>query len=73
MQQAKGFAVSDPGRVIVIGDTPLDVDCAKAHGAKAIAVATGTFDRAALEASGADLVLDTLDEAARFGEWLARH
>ena len=30
-------------RIVVIGDTPLDVDCAHAYGARAIAVATGPF------------------------------
>jgi phosphoglycolate phosphatase-like HAD superfamily hydrolase len=57
-------------RVIVVGDTPLDVDCAHAHGARAIAVATGTFSRAALEATGADLVVDTLDDLASVIAWV---
>lgn len=56
-------------RVVVIGDTPLDVDCARAHGARAVAVATGPFDRAALEAAGADVVVDTLEEAREFAGW----
>jgi phosphoglycolate phosphatase len=47
-------------RVIVIGDTPLDVDCAHAYGAQAIAVATGGFSRADLEQTGANLVVDSL-------------
>jgi phosphoglycolate phosphatase len=49
-----------PGQVIVIGDTPLDVDCAHAHGALAVAVATGEYSRAVLEATGAALVVDSL-------------
>lgn len=51
----------DPAHVIVIGDTPLDVDCAHAHNARAVAVATGGYSRAALLATGAEIVVDTLD------------
>jgi phosphoglycolate phosphatase-like HAD superfamily hydrolase len=57
-------------RVVVIGDTPLDVDCAKAHGALAVAVATGGYDAKALTAAGADLVLETLEEQDTFVDWL---
>jgi phosphoglycolate phosphatase-like HAD superfamily hydrolase len=39
-----------PERVFVIGDTPHDVACGKAIGAKTIAVATGSFSVADLEA-----------------------
>jgi phosphoglycolate phosphatase len=41
-----------PERVWVIGDTPHDVACGKAIGAKTIAVATGAFSVAELEACG---------------------
>jgi phosphoglycolate phosphatase-like HAD superfamily hydrolase len=51
-------------RIVVIGDTPLDVDCAHAHGALAVAVATGTYSARELEAAGADVVLDSLGEEA---------
>jgi phosphoglycolate phosphatase-like HAD superfamily hydrolase len=57
-------------RAVVIGDTPLDVDCAKAHGAWAVAVATGGFDAASLASAGADLVLTTLEEHDRLLDWL---
>jgi len=49
-------------RVVVIGDTPLDIDCAHAHGARCIAVATGPFSRAHLADAGADLALETLED-----------
>ncbi len=39
-----------PERVFIIGDTPADVACGKAIGAKTIAVATGSFSVAELEA-----------------------
>jgi phosphoglycolate phosphatase-like HAD superfamily hydrolase len=48
-------------RVVVIGDTPLDIDCAHAHGALAVAVATGNYTTAELQAARADIVVDTLD------------
>jgi len=40
----------DPAETVVIGDTPLDVACAAASGARAIAVATGGYDVKALQA-----------------------
>jgi phosphoglycolate phosphatase-like HAD superfamily hydrolase len=48
---------------LVIGDTPKDIACAHAIGAKCLAVATGQFSAAALEAHGADYVVESLDEA----------
>ena len=51
--------------VIVVGDTPLDVACAAAGGARSIAVATGGYDADALRATGADLVLDDLSDVDR--------
>ncbi|HVW21356.1 MAG TPA: HAD family hydrolase [Opitutaceae bacterium] len=38
-----------PERVWIIGDTPHDIACGRAIGAHTIAVATGTYDLAALE------------------------
>jgi phosphoglycolate phosphatase len=69
--RAAGLDVPPPDRVVVIGDTPHDVDCAHAHGARAVAVATGPFDRTALTATGADLVLETLEEIDQFVAWSA--
>jgi phosphoglycolate phosphatase len=45
-----------PDEVVVIGDTPLDVECARAFGAVAVAVATGQHTRAELAAEKPDLV-----------------
>ena len=52
-----GVAVDRAGDVVVIGDTPLDVRCAAAAGVRSVAVATGSYDEAALEATGAHAVL----------------
>jgi phosphoglycolate phosphatase-like HAD superfamily hydrolase len=58
--------------VVVIGDTPLDVDCAHAHGAVAVAVATGNYSAAQLEAAGADVVVETLEDLDAIERILAR-
>ena len=47
---------------VVIGDTPKDVECAKVHGALAIAVATGPYPYESLVRSGADMVLRDVSE-----------
>lgn len=44
----------DPASIWVIGDTPLDIKCARAIGAKAIAVATGWHPLEELAACGPD-------------------
>lgn len=51
-----------PERTLVIGDTPKDIACAHAMGAKCLAVATGRFSAGQLEAAGADWVLGSLNE-----------
>ncbi len=49
-----------PSDVIIVGDTPLDVAVAIAGGARSLAVATGGYGVAALQASGADVVFEDL-------------
>ncbi|HEX3590839.1 MAG TPA: haloacid dehalogenase-like hydrolase [Pseudonocardiaceae bacterium] len=51
--------------VVVVGDTPHDVDAALEHGARAVAVATGRFTAAELTASGAHVVLPDLGDTTR--------
>ena len=53
-----------PADVVVIGDTPLDVACAAAAGARSIAVATGGYDVDTLRSTGADVVLTDLSDEA---------
>lgn len=50
----------------VIGDTPADVACGEAIGARTIAVATGSYDADALSATGAWSVLERIPEPPRF-------
>ncbi|HVW23740.1 MAG TPA: HAD family hydrolase [Polyangiaceae bacterium] len=47
-------------RVVVIGDTPRDVDCAKKNGCRSIAVATGRHTYEQLRATDADEVVRDL-------------
>src|SRR5712692_4440022 len=51
-----------PRDVIVIGDTPHDIDCARAFGAVAVAVATGQHTRDELLAEKPDLFFDDLSD-----------
>ncbi len=61
-----------PDQVIVIGDTPKDIACAHAMGARCVAVATGKFERAALQAYQAWALLDDLSEVEQVKELLFR-
>jgi phosphoglycolate phosphatase len=51
-------------RVTIIGDTPLDVDCARACGAVAVAVATGFHPHADLAACAPDLLFTDFSDVA---------
>lgn len=53
-----------PEETWIIGDTPKDIACARAIGARCLAVATGRFTVAELEACDADRVVKSLDQAA---------
>ncbi len=69
--QEAGLEVA-PAAMVIIGDTPLDVDCAHAHGALAVAVATGLYGADVLRETGADLVVETLEELAADAAWIER-
>jgi phosphoglycolate phosphatase-like HAD superfamily hydrolase len=57
-----------PERIWVIGDTPLDIQCARAIGANVLAVATGWHSLEDLAREKPDLALEDLSEPE---EWLA--
>jgi len=50
--------------VVIIGDTPADVACGQPIGARTVAVATGSYDLAALRAAGAAHVFASLADTA---------
>lgn len=56
----EGYTESE--EVWVVGDTPLDIQCARAIGAKGVAVATGWHDYQSLEEAQPDLLLHDLQE-----------
>lgn len=56
--------------VTIVGDTPHDVACARAHGCRSVAVATGKYTPADLAAAGADLVVRNLSATDEVAQWL---
>jgi phosphoglycolate phosphatase len=63
---ACGMPAFSPSDVLVVGDTPHDVACAKAVGAVPVGVATGGFTADQLRDCGAEIVFDDLADTARF-------
>ena len=57
--------------IVIIGDTPFDVECGRELGVWAVAVATGKHSVPELEAAGADVVLDDLADTRRALEAIA--
>ena len=59
------LGIEIPGRaVVVIGDTPADIQCGRGIGARAIGVATGRYDAATLAAHGAAAVFENLADTS---------
>lgn len=61
-----GIAVASARQAVVIGDTPLDVQCAAVAGARSVGVATGSFTEEELQRAGADAVLPDLADPEGF-------
>ncbi len=55
----------DAAEVVIVGDTPRDVECGKAAGATTVAVATGRFSASQLRRAGADRVLEDFADTGR--------
>lgn len=59
LSQTHGVSVA-PSEVLVIGDTPRDIACARAHGARVISVATGQYSARELARHQPDALLENL-------------
>ena len=59
-ERAAAVLGSAPEQVVVIGDTPRDIACARAGGARAIAVATGNYSPDDLRQHAPDVLLEDL-------------
>ena len=60
-----------PEHTVVIGDTPRDVDCGLAIGARTLAVATGSFSSSQLAKAGANRVVIDLTDTDEIVSYLA--
>ena len=60
--RAAGCPAVEPRDVVIVGDTPLDVACARDAGVSCLAVATGGFSADALRAAGAGAVFESLSD-----------
>ena len=56
-----------PSDMVIIGDTPRDIECARSFGSVSVAVTTGTYSRDELSACNPDVVLSSLME---FPGWI---
>jgi phosphoglycolate phosphatase-like HAD superfamily hydrolase len=75
LHQATGQAV-ETSQIWVVGDTPLDIRCARAIGARVLAVATGFFKREELEGYSPDATIEDFNAlfagyVPHWSEWLA--
>jgi phosphonatase-like hydrolase len=62
------FAIADPGQVLKVGDTVVDVAEGRNAGAWTVSVLTGTQGRPALEAAGPDFILESVADLPRLWE-----
>ncbi len=60
--QEKHGAAIPPNRTFVIGDTPHDIACGRAFGARTVAVATGVHTHSELAAHQPDFLFDDLSD-----------
>ena len=61
-----GIVNGAPSKVLVVGDTPNDIECALVAGATPVAVATGGYTVDDLRAAGADIVFKDLSDTSAF-------
>ncbi|KKP88556.1 MAG: Haloacid dehalogenase [Berkelbacteria bacterium GW2011_GWA2_35_9] len=63
LERARDYSGSDisPHDIFLVGDTPKDISAAEKFGINTIAVATGIYTQKELKETGADYVLETLE------------
>ena len=59
-----------PERIYVIGDTPRDIECGRAIGAKTVAIATGHYSHEELAEHSPDFLFEDFSDTARVVECL---
>jgi len=52
-----------PSHAFLLGDTPSDIEAARANGMVSVAVCNGQFDRITLEAENPDIIVDSFEDA----------
>jgi phosphoglycolate phosphatase len=65
-----GLVNGHPPKVLVVGDTPNDVECALVVGATPVGVATGGYSMDDLRAAGAEIVFKDLSDTRAFVDLL---
>ena len=58
-----------PGDFLIIGDTPLDIQCAKYFGCRSVVVTTGHYSKEELGEYNPDIILENLEKPE---EWLSK-
>ncbi len=58
----------DPQHVLIVGDTPHDISCARAHNCRVLAVATGAYSTEQL--AQADRTVDDLSQTHDIVDWM---
>jgi phosphoglycolate phosphatase len=72
-QRAREHLGYEPSAIVIVGDTPRDIECARAGQASVVAVATGTSKREDLAAHAPDAVLDDLSDTEAVVALLLRY
>jgi pyrophosphatase PpaX len=55
----------DAEKGVYVGDSPYDLQAAKAAGVRSVGVTWGVFRRESLEAESPDMVVDSVEDLAR--------
>ncbi|HET9797447.1 MAG TPA: HAD-IA family hydrolase, partial [Gemmatimonadaceae bacterium] len=62
VERALALLGAEPANALFVGDSPHDVESGRAAGVTTVGVSWGAFRREELEAAGADIVIDRIEE-----------